>query len=141
MALLDLDSLSATDLDTVMSFIPEASFRMMSIGTPCMSNEGKMFCSLGFIQAGDDKKMAHRQAMFSQETKEGLMPHLAGLYYDSTNPERQEVITVRVNEAQPLLDFDQEKTEEAARKSCFMDAQALETLMDILIQPDGEQAD
>ena len=65
MALLDLDNLSSSDLDTVMSFIPEASFRMMSIGTPCMSNEGKMFCSLGFIKTGDDKKMAHRQAMFS----------------------------------------------------------------------------
>ena len=47
--MLDLESLSTSDLDTIMSFIPEASFRMMSIGSPCMSNDGKMFCSLGFI--------------------------------------------------------------------------------------------
>ena len=132
-ALLDLETLSPYDLDTVMSFIPEASFRMMSIGTPCIGNDGKTFCSLGFIQKGEEEKLAQRQSMFPQMTKENLMPYLSGLYYDSNNPGRQEVVKVRINEALPLLDFDPEKTEEAARKSCFMDAQALETMMEIVL--------
>ena len=61
MSLLDLESLHPADLDTLMSFIPEASFHsMMTIGTPCVGNDGKTFCSLGFIKAGDEHKKAHR---------------------------------------------------------------------------------
>lgn len=122
MSFLDLDALSTTELDSVMSFIQEATFQMMSVGTPCIGNDGKTFCSLGYIQNGDDEKLAHKQTMLSQVSKDNLMPFLSGLYYDSANPGRQEVVRVRINEAHPLLDFDQEKTEEAARKSCFMDA-------------------
>ena len=65
---------------------------------------------------------------------------MSGLYYDSMHPERQEVIKVRVNEALPMLDLDQDRTVDAARKSCFMDVQALETLMEIILQSDSEQA-
>ena len=65
---------------------------------------------------------------------------MSGLYYDSMHPERQEVIQVRVNEALPVLDLDQDKTVDAARKSCFMDVQTLETLMEIILQSDSEQA-
>lgn len=55
MSLLELDSLDPVDLDTVMSFIPEASFNsMITIGTPCIGNDGKTFCSLGFIRVGDE---------------------------------------------------------------------------------------
>ena len=49
------------------------------------------------------------------------MEYLSGLFYDQTNPSRQEVVNVRVNEAQILLELDQDKAVAAARQSIFVD--------------------
>lgn len=49
------------------------------------------------------------------------MEYLSGLFYDQTNPSRQEVINVRVNEAQSLRELDQDKAIAATRQSIFVD--------------------
>ena len=49
------------------------------------------------------------------------MEYLSGLFYDQTNPSRQGVINVRVNEAQSLLELDQDKVIAATRQSIFVD--------------------
>ena len=49
------------------------------------------------------------------------MEYLSGLFYDQTDPSRQEVVNVRVNEAQILLELDQDKAVAAARQSIFVD--------------------
>lgn len=89
--------MTPADIDTLMSFIPEASFRMMSIGTPCIGNDGKTFCSLGSIKKEDTKNKGHNQALFSKASKNCLSPYMSALYYDSANPARQEVIQVQIN--------------------------------------------
>ena len=125
--------MNPADVDTLMSFIPEASFKMMSIGTPCIGNDGKTFCSLGSIKKDDTKKKSHNQTMLSNTSNNCLSPYMSALYYDSANPARQDVIQVLMNEALPLLDLDLAKTQVAARKSIFMDAQALEILMELML--------
>ena len=50
-----------------------------------------------------------------------MMEYLSGLFYDDTTPSRQEVINVRVNEAQTLLELDQDTAVAAARQSIFVD--------------------
>ena len=65
--------------------------------------------------------------------KDKSSPNMSALFYDPTNPGRQDVIQVKINESLPLLDLDSTKTEIAARKSIFMDASSLESLMDIML--------
>ena len=89
---LDLQSMSMAEIDTLMSFIPETSFKMMSIGTPCIGNDGKVFSSLGFVKSSDVKNDSHKQALFSKSSKSCLSSYMSALYYDSTNPGRQDVM-------------------------------------------------
>ena len=133
-AFLELESMSLADIDTLMSFIPETCFQTMSIGSACIGNDGKTFNSLGFIKSSDVKNEAHRQAIFSKTSKSCLSPHMSALYFDSTNPGRQDVMQVRLNEAVPLLDLEQPKAQLAAQKSIFMDIVKLESLLVILLQ-------
>ena len=49
----DIHEMTPLDVDTIMSFIPEASFKMISIGTPCIGKDGKTVCSLGVMKQGD----------------------------------------------------------------------------------------
>ena len=87
-AFLDLQSMTQSDIETIMSFIPETSFQLMTIGTPCIGNDGKTFSSLGFVKSGDEKKASHTQALFSKSSKTCLSSHMSALYYDTTNPGR-----------------------------------------------------
>lgn len=34
-------------IDSIMSMIPEAAFLRLSVGTPCVNKDGKVFCVLG----------------------------------------------------------------------------------------------
>ena len=54
MSLFDIQSKEPTEVDTIMSFLPEAAFRMMSIGTPCVGKDGKTFNLLGVIEPGTE---------------------------------------------------------------------------------------
>ena len=129
---MDLQNMTPADIDTIMGFIPEASFRMISIGTPCVDRAGKAFCSLGVLSTGADGKNSHQQSILSKMNTKSS-PNMSALFYDPTNPGRQDVIQVKINESLPLLDLDNTKTQTAARKSIFMDASSLESLMDIVL--------
>ena len=58
---------------------------------------------------------------------------MSALYYDPSNPGRQDVVNLNMKDAMPLMDLDEEKTLTAARNSFFMDSQTLEPMMEILL--------
>ena len=62
---------------------------------------------------------------------------LAGLYFDPQNPERQDVMMEKLIYTQPILDLDKEQTAEAARLSVFMNEEAMEQLMDIVVKEES----
>ena len=63
---------------------------------------------------------------------------MSALYYDPSNPGRQDILTLTMNKLFPVLDLDEEKTIVAARNSIFMDSQALRKMMELLISKSGE---
>jgi len=62
---------------------------------------------------------------------------LAGLYHDTEHPERQDLLIEKMIYSQPLLDLDEASTVEAARRSIFMDAIALEQLMEVALKDEA----
>ena len=60
----DIQDMSPEDVDTIMSFIPEASFKLMSIGTPCIGKDGKTVCSLGVIKTKEENVKPMNEPMF-----------------------------------------------------------------------------
>lgn len=103
--MLNLQSMNPVEIDTIMSLIPEASPQMMSLGTPCVDQNGKTFISLGSINEDQAEKKAHQQVILSKCSAENPSHHMSALYFDVANPQRQEVVTVSLNEAVPLLDL------------------------------------
>ena len=47
MALLGLEDMNESEIDSLMSLIPEAAFQRIAIGTPCVNKEGKIFSVVG----------------------------------------------------------------------------------------------
>lgn len=57
---------------------------------------------------------------------------LSGLYFDINNPARQDVMTVRLNEATVLADLNMEQTLSATQNSIFFDSTVFDIVIDML---------
>lgn len=125
-----------------MSVVLESSFTEVTMGTPCVNQDGKLFTVLGMYDAGynykanDKADLDHELYLHFNSSLEacGGPLSLVGLYYDPERPERQGIVKERVMYAEPVLDLDQDLAESAARVSIFMDPQALEVFIRVIKQ-------
>ena len=46
-SLLSIEDMNESEIDSIMSLIPEAAFQRIAIGTPCVNKEGKVFSVVG----------------------------------------------------------------------------------------------
>lgn len=124
----DLSEMNPADIDALMSLVPEAAFKSLSIGAPCIGKDGKTVCSLGAIESAEGQM--HTQKVVSNLSEKNF--YLSTLYFDPQHPSRQDIVTIPLNQAFHLLDIEEDFTAEAATKSIFMDVQTLEPLMEVL---------
>ena len=87
-ALMLIQDLSEVEIDSIMSLIPEAAFKRMAIGTPCVNKEGKVFSVVGVMSSNQEHNMYHEIPLYPNYSPDAQYLSLAGLYYDPENPER-----------------------------------------------------
>lgn len=63
-ALLGIQDLSESAIDSVMSLIPEAAFQRMAIGTPCVNKEGKVFNVVGVFRTEEESNSLPETELF-----------------------------------------------------------------------------
>ena len=131
--LFGINDSSEAEIDSIMSFIPETSFQRLAIGAPAMTKEGKVFSVLGVFASDKENCKYHEIPLYPNYSNAYQCLSLAGLYYDPASPERQDILMERMIHATPLLDLDGAVSAEAARLSVFMDEQAMESLMGIVL--------
>ena len=56
-SLMAIQDMSEIEIDSVMSLIPEAAFKRMAIGTPCVNKEGKVFSVVGVLNTEKENDM------------------------------------------------------------------------------------
>lgn len=44
-----IETMTETEIDTIMTLIPEAQFERMAAGTPCLDKNGKRFIVMGRV--------------------------------------------------------------------------------------------
>lgn len=98
-----------------------------------MTKDGKVFSVLGVFQSEYQNSKYHDIPLQPNYSTSAQCLSLAGLYYDPASPERQDILMERMIHATPLLDLDGAVSAEAARLSVFMDEQAMESLMGIVL--------
>ena len=76
-----IDKFDESEVDAIMSLIPEAQFERMAVGTPCLDKDGKRFTVIGIRQSDSAEKLKHN---FDFENKYAT---IAGLSYDALAPE------------------------------------------------------
>ena len=87
-ALMLIQDLSEVEIDSIMSLIPEAAFKRMAIGTPCVNKEGKVFSVVGVMSSNQEHNMYHEIPLYPNYSPDAQYLSLASLYYDPENPER-----------------------------------------------------
>ena len=45
-----IETMTETEIDTIMTLIPEAQFERMAAGTPCLDKNGKRFIVMGRME-------------------------------------------------------------------------------------------
>lgn len=45
-----IETMTETEIDTIMTLIPEAQFERMAAGTPCLDKNGKRFIVIGRVE-------------------------------------------------------------------------------------------
>lgn len=91
-ALMAIQDLSESEIDSIMSLIPEAAFKRMAIGTPCVNKEGKVFSVVGVMNSSVENNMYQEIPLYPNYSPDAQCLSLAGLYYDPENPERQDLL-------------------------------------------------
>ena len=91
-----------------MSLIPEAAFKRMAIGTPCVNNKGKVFSVVGVMDSRMENHIYQEIPLYPNYSPEARYLSLAGLYYDPEHPERQDLLKEKMIYSQPLLDLNEE---------------------------------
>ena len=132
-----IEDASEADIDSMMSLIQEASFQRVAIGTPCINKSGKIFTVLGVFEEKYMSGKFHEIPIFPNSMPENECMALAGLYFDPQNPERQDVMMERMIYSSPILDLDKDQTAEAARLSVFMNEEAMEQLIEIVLKEES----
>lgn len=87
-----IQDMSEIEIDSVMSLIPEAAFKRMAIGTPCVNKEGKVFSVVGVLNTDQENNMYQDIPLYPNYTPDHQCLSLAGLYYDPENPARQDML-------------------------------------------------
>lgn len=130
---------STEEIDQILSFLPETAFRSLTIGSPCVSFEGKLQLALGIMHNDGDGDMT----IYSRDFYPGMQVESVNSVqvqsYDPINPQRQDLVTVPLYEPTCLLDLDQNDTQQAARSSLLMQPAILEMVFAILQQEGGEE--
>ena len=52
-SLMSIEMMDETEIESVMSLIPEASFKRISVGVPCQNKEGKIFSVVGIFNPNE----------------------------------------------------------------------------------------
>ena len=92
-----------------MSLVPEAAFKTISIGTPCVGKENNSFTTLGLFKEKHVEKQAQEQKLYPSLSF-GNTPIMSILHYSKKTPERQEVLETFIWGAQPVMYLNEEKT-------------------------------
>ena len=50
---MSIEMMDETEIESVMSLIPEASFKRISVGVPCQNKEGKIFSVVGIFNQNE----------------------------------------------------------------------------------------
>jgi len=59
-----IESMGESEIDTIMSLIPEAQFERLAVGTPLLEKDGKRFTVLGSVQDYHVINNEHSQQLF-----------------------------------------------------------------------------
>ena len=109
-SLLGIEDMNESEIDSIMSLIPEAAFQRIAIGTPCVNKEGKVFSVVGVFNTACENNNLQDIELYPNFSKDKQLLSLGGLYYDPEHPERQDLLKEKMIYAQPLLDLDIEET-------------------------------
>lgn len=130
MRLLQIASGSNVEVDSVLSLLPEMACKSISIGTPCVNNEGKLMTVLGLVDDHGQNLPQHEQSMSLGRHEKGRT-HVKGLYYDPANPERQDIIVEELTKLHPTIDIDPMNVDNIIKSSIpFQDPNICRQLFD-----------
>lgn len=132
-----VEDMSVAQVDALLSFVPEASLRSLSIGSPCVGKEGKQYRVLGLAES---KRNEIRDVSIHAEVGESAQ-YFFVQSYDPLNLERQDVLTVPLFEPSPLIDMSVADTAAAAEASILTEPEILEIVLDILRTESDEKDD
>ena len=115
-SLRQVEAFSNTELDVILSIVGESNWRQLTAGAHCQNEQGQMLTILGFSKNPFSctsnnyyklKSEINTQKMFTfgSSSSGSGSEWLYGLYFDSSNPERQEIISVPPREVNPMLDL------------------------------------
>ena len=86
--LLQIEEGSNVEIDSLLSLVPAMTIQTLSLGSSCVSNDGKLMTVIGFY----DINNSERDSQLNVGMTDASITHIEGLYYDPVNPERQTVI-------------------------------------------------
>lgn len=98
--------MSEHEIDSIMSLIHEASFQRISIGTPCVNKEGKVFNVVGLFSHDELGMTPFNTSLYANMKYDKALLELAGLYHDPENLQRQDLVKEKLINTKPLLDLD-----------------------------------
>ena len=98
-----IETLNESQIDAIMSLIPEAQNERIAVGTPCMSADGKRFTVIGVTKDTDSFDKLYSNIEFRTDKT-----YLAGLSYDVVALEQQEImLKVDTSQVRTLIDLDE----------------------------------
>ena len=110
-----------------MTIVNESSPNQIHVGASCANPQNQVFTVIGFSETEYDKAKNKPQEFKFVSDFDPTSEHkiVCGLYYDPSNPERQEIIDCYIRECKFVRDLNDTVLLNAAKSSPFHDAEVV----------------
>ena len=128
--MLNFQTLKTYEMDSISCLVSEMSFRPFCQGQPVKNKLGQYLTIVGVSKGKDNNMEAYKHPVVDQSI-DSSYDACKCVYIDNAQPERQEIVSDRLQELTPLIDLNPEHTQAAANCSLFYESGIVKHLLKI----------